>query len=86
VPPTPTVTVYGVLALTENPVAVLYPPPPPPPPAPEPPPPPPATTRYSTVDVGVGGAAIAKPPLKFTPEKTMSAIIYYPLFIKKLYI
>jgi hypothetical protein len=26
-----------------------------------------------------GGAVIANPPLKFTPEKIMSAIIYYPL-------
>jgi hypothetical protein len=50
VPPLPMVIEYEV-ALTENPVAVLYPPAPPPPPEfhPHPPPPPAATTRYSTV-------------------------------------
>jgi hypothetical protein len=53
-PPAPTVTVYEVPAVTENPVPVLKPPAPPPPPLVGPPPPPPATTRYSTSVTPVG--------------------------------
>jgi hypothetical protein len=74
--------VIGDPAVTENPVAVLYPPAPPPPPRPAPAPPP-ATTRYST-DSGVTIPPAVKeipPPSNVIPAVIVTDIIVILCFI-----